>query len=223
MSPDDDSRPTADLVARLSQLATSTLANALDNTGLHDNVIAHIKAVASGLRFAGPAVTVKERAGAYGDFTSDDFAVGTMIDAARAGDIIVVDAGGAEYSTWGGMASLAAKVKGVAGLMVDGAVRDLEEIVEFGFPVFSRHMTLTTGRLRLRIEAINDTVAIDGVAVAPGDIIVADGTGAVCLPLDRAEEITFLAEKYAMDDAAAVEDIRAGLSFTQAMAKYKGI
>jgi regulator of RNase E activity RraA len=84
-------------------------------------------------------------------------------------------------------------------------------------------MTPTTGRLRLKIEAINVAVIIDSVAVAPGDIIAADGTGAVCLPGGRAEEITMLAEKLALDDAAAVEDLRAGLSFTEAMAKYKGI
>jgi len=223
MPPNDFDRPAGDLTRRISALATSTLANALDKAGLHHNVIAHIKSVAPGFRFAGPAVTVKESAGAHGDYTSDDFTVGAMIDAARAGDVIVVDAGGAECSTWGGMASLAAKLKGVAGLMVDGAVRDLEEMIEFEFPVFSRHMTPTTGRLRLRVEAINVAVVIDGVAVAPGDIIAADGTGAVCLPGGRAEEITLLAEGLAQDDAAAVEDLRAGLSFTQAMAKYKGI
>ena len=146
-----------------------------------------------------------------------------MTAAGRAGDVGCVGAGGEECSTWGGIASLAAKLKGVAGLVVDGAVRDLEEMIEFEFPVFSRHMTPTTGRLRLKIEAINVGVVIDGVAVAPGDIIAADGTGAVCLPGGRAEEITTLAEKLARDDAGAVEDLRAGLSFTQAMAKYKDI
>ncbi|MFB3138068.1 MAG: RraA family protein [Phycisphaerales bacterium] len=204
-------------------MATSTLANALDKAGLHNKIIAHIKAAVPSFRFTGPAVTVKEITGAHGDYTSDDFAVGLMIDAAQAGDVIVVDAGGAECSTWGGMASLAAKLKGVAGLMVDGAVRDLEEMIEFEFPVFSRHITPTTGRLRLKVEAINVDVVIDGVAVAPGDIIHADGTGAVCLPAGRAEDITMLAEKFAQDDAGAVEDLRAGLSFTQAMAKYRGI
>ena len=223
MPPDDIDRPAADLVRRISALATSTLANALDKAGLHDNVIAHIKAVAPGFRFAGPAVTVRESTGAHGDYRSDDFAVGAIIDAAGTGDVIAVDAGGAECSTFGGMASLAAKLKGVAGLMVDGAVRDLEEMIEFEFPVFARHMTPTTGRLRLRVEAINVAVVIDGVAVAPGDIIAADGTGAVCLPGARAGEITALAEQMARDDAGAVEDLRAGLSFSQAMAKYKDI
>ncbi len=223
MAANDIIRPAADLIRRISPLATSTLANALDAAGLHNNVISHIKARAPGFRFTGPAITVKESAGAHGDYTSDDFAVGAMIDAAHAGDVIAVDVGGAEYSTWGGMASLAAQLKGVAGLLVDGAVRDLEEMIEFGFPVFSRHLTPATGRLRLKVEAINVRVTIDGVDIAPGDIIAADGSGVVCLPGDRAEDIMLLAEKLAQDDAAAVEDLRAGMSFTQAMAKYKGI
>ncbi len=223
MPASDFTRPPDALSRRIATLATSTLANALDTSGLHNQVIAHIKAVSPGFRFTGPAVTVKESVGNHGDYSSDDFAVGTMIDAARAGDVIVIDAGGAECSTWGGMASLAAKLKGVAGLMVDGTVRDLEEMIEFEFPVFSRHMIPTTGRLRLKIEEINVPVKIDGVDVAPGDIICADGTGAVCLPSARAEEITEMAEILARDDAAAVEDLRAGLTFTQAMAKYKGI
>lgn len=223
MPPSGINRPEPELIARISRLATSTLANALDNAGLHNNVIAHIKAVAPGFHFAGPAVTVKELTGAHGDYTSDDFAVGTMIDAAQAGDIIVVDAGGAESSTWGGMASLAAKLKGVAGLLVDGAVRDLEEMIEFEFPVFARHMVPTTGRLRLKVEAINVPVVIDAVEIAPGDIIAADGTGAVCLPLAQAKDIIAAAEKMARDDDAAIKDLRAGLTFSEAMAKYTGI
>jgi regulator of RNase E activity RraA len=223
MPTNDFDRPPVELTRRISSLNTSTLANALENSGLHNQVIAHIKAVSPGFRFTGPAVTVKESVGEHGDYTSEDFAVGTMIDAALAGDVIVVDSGSAECSTWGGMASLAAKLKGVSGLLVDGTVRDLEEMIEFDFPVFARHMIPTTGRLRLKIEEINVPVMIDGVGVASGDIICADGTGAVCIPGARAEEITQIAEKLDRDDAAAVEDLRAGLTFTEAMAKYKGI
>jgi len=219
----DIARPARALIERIRPLATSTLANALDDVGLHDNVIVAIKAVATGFRFVGPAVTVKERSGAYGRFASDDFKVGQMIDAAEPGDVIVVDAGGAPYSTWGGMASYAAKLKGVAGLVVDGGVRDLEEMVEFGFPAFARHLVPTTGRTRLKVEAINAPVIIDGVAVAPGDIIAADGTGIVCLPAAEVEKIVALAEGFARDDAAAVGDLKRGLTFSQAMAKYKRI
>jgi regulator of RNase E activity RraA len=132
-----------DLAGRAARLATSTLANALDDLGFHNNVMVSIKAVAPGFRFAGPAVTVKETVGDYGTFTSADFRVGAMIDAAGAGEVIVVEAAGATCSTWGGMASLAAKHKGVAGLVVDGSVRDLEEMIEFEFPVFARHLVPT--------------------------------------------------------------------------------
>lgn len=220
--PDID-RPASTLIERLLALATSTLANALDERGLHHNVMPTIKGVAPGFRFAGPAITVKEAVGGFDSFPSEDFKVGSMIDAAQAGDVIVVDAQGAPFSTWGGMASLAAKEKGIAGLVVDGAVRDLEEIVAFDFPVFARHLVPTTGRTRLKVEAINAPVAVDGIEVRPGDFIVADGTGVVCLPADDVREILDLAERFASDDAAAMEDLKAGLSFSAAMAKYKRI
>lgn len=211
------------LVDRLAPIATSTLANALDDVGLHNNVIVNIKSVAPGFRFAGPAVTIQESTGDYGTFPSSDFKVGAMIDAAGPGDVIVVDGGGVHASTWGGMASCAAKHKGIAGLIVHGGVRDLEEIIEFDFPVFATHMVPTTGRTRLKVESINEPISIDGVTVAPGDMMVGDGTGLVVLPQARAEEITALAEEFARDDAAAVKDLQAGLTFTEAMAKYTKI
>ncbi len=216
-------RPPGALVARAAGLATSTLSNALDDAGLHANVMATIKAVAPGMRFAGPALTVREVTGAYGGFTSADFKVGAMIDAAEAGDVIVVEMGGAACSTWGGMASLAAKLKGIAGLVVDGGVRDLEEMIAFEFPVFARHLVPTTGRTRLKVTALNEPVTLDGVAVAPGDLIVADGTGVVSLPGGRAADIVARAEALQRDDERATEEIRQGLSFSEAMQKFTRI
>ncbi len=211
------------LTDRAARIATSTLANALDDFDLGGNILPSIKAVAPGFQFAGPAVTVKEVVGEVGSYTSADFRVGAIIDAASVGDVVVIDAGGACASTWGGMASYAAKLKGVAGLLVDGAVRDLDEMVAFDFPVFSRHLTPLTGRTRLKVEAIGVPVSIDGVAVAPGDLIVADSTGVVVLPQAQAAEIIARAEAFAADDASAMEDLKAGLTFSQAMAKYTRI
>ncbi len=223
MTLDNSCLPQSDLVARAKSLATSTLANALDDVGLYFNVIPSIKAVSPGFKFAGPAVTVHEEVGDYGSFSSEDFKVGAMIDSASPGDVIVVEAAGIAYSTWGGTASYAAKLKGIAGLMVNGGVRDLEEIIEFEFPVFARHLVPTTGRTRLKVQAINVPITFDGVHIEPGDIVVADGTGIVSLPQQRAAEIIQLAEEFNRDDAAAIEDLKAGLTFSQAMAKYKKI
>jgi len=212
-----------DVIDRIASLATGTLANALDDSGYHDQVMLGIRTVATGLRFAGPAVTIKETSGDFGSFGSEDFRVGAMIDAATAGDVIVVDGDAAQCSTWGGMASYAAKLKGIAGLMVDGGVRDLEEIIEFNFPVFARHMVPTTGRTRLQVETINEPIVAGGVQVEPGDIIVADGTGVICLPHQDVARIVDLAEEYARDDASAIEDMKLGLTFSDAMAKYRKI
>ena len=219
----DIERPSRDLMTRLAPLATSTLANALDDCGYPDQAISGIAAVAPGFRCAGPAVTVKEVSGRYGDFTSEDFAVGTMIDAAEPGDLLVVAAGGCPFSTWGGTASYAAKLKGIAGLCVDGSVRDLEEIRAFDFPVFARRLTPTSGRGRLKVEAINLPVELDGVSVMPGDVVVADGSGLLCVPRAALEDVVALAERLAADDAAALKDLDAGLSFSETMAKYKRI
>ena len=212
-----------DLVARLGALATSTLANALDGVGNHHHATCALRPVYPGIRFAGRAVTVQEIAGEHGSFESADFRVGAMIDAAEPGDVLVVAAAGARASTWGGMASLAAKEKGLAGLVVDGGVRDQEEIESFGFPVFARHLVATTGRTRLKVEAIDVPVEIDGVSVAPGDVIVADGTGIVRVPASSAAEVAELAEACARDDRQAEEEIRGGLSFSKAMRKFRRI
>jgi regulator of RNase E activity RraA len=212
-----------DLAARAAKIATSTFANALDDFGLADRILPTIKAVAPGMRYSGPAVTVRQSVGEAGAYTSADFRVGAMIDAAGPGDILVIAGEGANVSTWGGMASFAAKKKGVAGVLADVGVRDLEEMIEFEFPVFARHLTPLTGRTRLKVEAINVPVVVDGVSVEPGDLIVADGTGVVVLPAGRAAEILKNAELYNADDNAAIKDLDDGLTFTEAMAKYTRI
>jgi regulator of RNase E activity RraA len=121
------------------------------------------------------------------------------------------------------MASAAAKKKGVVGLLADIGVRDLEEMIEFEFPVFARHLTPLTGRTRLKVEAINEPVEVDDVLVEPGDLVVADGTGVVVLPAARAQVILENAERYCADDNAAIKDLNDGLTFTEAMAKYTRI
>jgi regulator of RNase E activity RraA len=212
-----------ELVMRAARLATSTLANALDDAGFHDKVLNSLKAVSPNMKFAGCAMTVQEITSAYGTFTSADFRVGAIIDAAQAGDVVVIDMGGAKCSTWGGMASLAAKHKGVEGLIVDGGVRDLEEMIEFDFPVFARHLLPTTGRTRLKVETMNQPVCVDEVIVEAGDLIVADGSGVVCLPKTNAAELVARAEEMQADDEAAVAEIRSGLSFSDAMKKFTRI
>jgi regulator of RNase E activity RraA len=210
------------IVAQYAQLATPTIANALDDVSFA-GVMVGLHQIVPGTRCLGRAVTVRQLTGQRGDFKSEDFKVGDMIEAAAPGDVLVIDNAGHCVSTFGGLATLAAKTRGLAGVIVDGGVRDREEMEEQGLPVFARHMTPLTGRTRLAISAINQPVSCGGVRVRPGDIIVADGSGAICIPAEHAAEIAALAAKYASDDAAAAAELARGLTFGQAMAKFTRI
>lgn len=209
-------------IAALAAVSTSSLANALDE---HDaeGVITGLAPLGPGLRCAGRAVTVQETTGAKGDYAPEDFRVGEIIDSAGPGDLVVIANAGAPVSTWGGMASYAARAKGLAGLVVDGAVRDRDEITDFGFPVFARHVVPTTGRRRLKVEMIGAPIQVSGVSVSPGDAIVADDTGVVCVPAALAESVAARARQLAEEDAAALRAIDQGLSFKEAMAKFRNI
>ena len=211
-----------EIAQKLAALATPTIANALDDVAF-EGVMVGLMQIVPGTRCAGRAVTMREVTGRRGDFASDDFKVGQIIDAAGPGDILVIDNGGQCVSTFGGLATLAAKTKGIAGLVADGGVRDREEMIEHAFPVFARHMTPLTGRTRLAIAGINQTVGCGGVRVRPGDVIVADGSGVVCIPADLAERVADLATRYADDDRRAAAEIAKGLSLRDAMAKFSRI
>lgn len=210
------------VIAAFAGLATPTIANALDDVGFA-GVCLGLRQIVPGTRVVGRAVTVRHVVGARGDYTSADFKVGHMIDAAAAGQVIVVEMGGHAISTWGGLATLAATVKGIGGLIVDGGVRDQEEMLQHRLPVFARHMTPLTGRTRLRLADIGEPIRCAGVRVRTGDIIVADGSGVVVVPAEHAEKVAELAQAYARDDTAAEADLRSGLSFREAMAKFTRI
>ena len=210
------------LLARFADLATPTLANALDDIPFA-GIMQGLNQVVPGTRAVGRAVTIRQISGERGDFSSDEFKVGHMIDAAGPGEIIVVDNGGRAVSTWGGLATFAAKTKGIAGIVVDGGVRDQEEMLEHKLPVFTRHMTPLTGRTRLKVVAINEPITCGGVRVRHSDIIVADGSGVVCIPAEHAARIADLAHQYAADDRLAEAEIANGLSFLEAMGKFKRI
>jgi regulator of RNase E activity RraA len=211
-----------DTLQKFKALATPTIANALDDVAF-EGVLAGLSQMVPGTRCVGRAVTVRQITGRRGDFTSEDFKVGQMIDAAQPGDVLVIDNSGHCVSTFGGLATLAAKAKGVAGLVVDGGVRDREEMIEHKFPVFARHMTPLTGRSRLAITGINVPVSCGGVRVRAGDVIVADGSGVVCVPAEHAAEVAELSLRYASDDAEAAGELAKGLTFSAAMARFRRI
>jgi regulator of RNase E activity RraA len=124
------------------------------------------------------------------------------LEMGRPGDIIVVDAGGdTETSVCGGLMGGLAKNKGIRGMIVDGAGRDIDELRDIGWPIWTRAITArgthTMFSQRKDELSINVPIACGGVTVFPGDLVVADEIGVTVIPLARAEEILTLAQEQA--------------------------
>lgn len=112
-------RPPKELVEGFRSIATSTLSDILDRIGFQ-GVISVLKSVKEGTGLARPAITIKEVSGVLGTYTVEDFAIGQVIDFAKPGDVLVFDNRGKKVSTWGGLASAAAKIKGIEGVVIGG-------------------------------------------------------------------------------------------------------
>lgn len=209
----------AELIDAFAGLATSTIGNVLDDLGL-GGIMLNLRPLAPGMRFVGAALTVKEVTGVQHTYKAEEFGLGAVVDAAGKHDVIVIDNGGQQVSTWGGVASVAAQHNGASGLIVDGGVRDADEIAALGFPVFSRHIVPLSGKTRVKVIEINTNVKIDGVLVQAGDILIGDATGIVRVPLARAAEVAAAARRLEEQDRQAAEEIRSGLSFTEALRKF---
>jgi regulator of RNase E activity RraA len=133
------------------------------------------------------------------------------IEAAQPGDVIVVAAGGrVDAAGWGGVLSLAATMRGVRGVIVDGACRDVDDAATLGLPVYALAAIPATARGRQAEVGWNTRVQVAGIAVVPGDLVVADGSGVVFVPADRAAEVIAAAEQIAAREAAMVRRLRAG-------------
>ncbi|MBL8304148.1 MAG: RraA family protein, partial [Ideonella sp.] len=124
---------------------------------------------------------------------------------------------GVDAGCWGGILSLAATVKGLAGVVADGPVRDIDEARAYDLPVFCRSLTARTARGRVAEAEVNGPVCIDGVTVRPGDWVIADGSGVAFVPADRADEVISAAELIAAREAAMAKDLLAGRPVTEVM------
>ena len=179
VNPRLDSTVPADLLAQLRQIAPATIGHMLE----HEFMDPGLRPIISRFNFAGPAVTVR-------CFGTDNAIVHYAVDAARPGDVIVVDRlGDMRYACWGGGVSLGAHVKGIAGAVIDGVLTDRVEIEDLRFPVFGRGISPLTTRAPGLTGELNVSVRCGGVIVNPGDIVLADDDGIVVLPPARIAEI----------------------------------
>jgi regulator of RNase E activity RraA len=209
-------------VSRLRELDSCAMSDALDAFGLPGAALG-LHSVTGRHKLAGRAVTIDLVEA--GQVASPRHLGTAAIDASGPGEVIVVAHHGRPHvSGWGGVLSTGARQAGVEGVVVDGAVRDVDEATDLGLPVFALTGVPVTARGRVVERAWNVDVEIAGVAVSPGDYVLADGSGVVFVPADRIEDVLAKAETVAAKERAMVAKVREGLPMVDVMgADYENL
>jgi 3-hexulose-6-phosphate synthase / 6-phospho-3-hexuloisomerase len=197
------------------KVSSPNVTDALQRQGAMHGILPHLKDAT--VRIAGPAVTVVTRDGDWAKPVE-------AIDRAGPGDVIVVDAGGSTTAIWGELASWSAHGRKIAGVVIDGAARDIDAILELGFPVFSRSVSPNAGEPKGHGE-IGVEVVVGGQRVRPGDWIVGDLSGIVVVPRERAQEIANRALDVLEHENRVREEIRRGstLSSVQKLERWERV
>jgi len=169
-------------------------------------------------RFVGVALTVKLYPGDLVDCLD-------ALKVAGPGDLIVVDAcGDTETSVWGGLMAGLCQQKGVVGAVVDGAIRDTDEIRALGFPICTRAVvprsTHSPYSQRMEPIEVNVSISCGGVLVNPGDIVLADEIGVVVVPQEEAREVLARAQAQAAQEEATRQRIKEGKTVEELLSEF---
>ncbi len=193
-------RPDARLIAEFAKMVTPHLSDSMERLYAGGP---RLRPMHRQGKLAGPAFTVKTAAG-------DNLLVHKALDAARAGDVIVVDAGGfLDNAIIGELMMTRAKQRGVAGIVIWGAIRDSAEIGAGTYPVFAAGVT-HRGPYKNGPGEINVPIMMGGTPVNPGDIIVGDADGLVAVPQELAAQVLASAKAILAKETAAMKQILAG-------------
>lgn len=185
---------------KLLQLKTVLLSDVMGKTGAMDH---DMKNLSGQCRMAGPAFTLRVH-------TADILMVGKAVSLCPPGRVLVIDGQG-ELNTalWGSIITVAARIKGMEGVVIDGAIRDLEEIRREQFPVFARAVVPNAGGAEYAGE-INIPIQCGGVAVNPNDWVVGDDDGVVVVPSGRLTGVIQRAQKLLKVEKEIEQLVRAG-------------
>jgi 4-hydroxy-4-methyl-2-oxoglutarate aldolase len=189
-----------DQIETIRRLGAATIYEAQGQSGAFDS---GIKPLDASFFVCGPALTVDAK-------PADNLILHHAITQARRGDVLVVDAKGfLEAGPWGDIMTLAAQKAGIAGLVIDGSVRDSAAIVAAGFPVFSRGVCMK-GTEKKQPGKVNVKIICGGVEVNAGDIVVGDRDGVMVIPKARLHESLSLSIKREEKEAASRKSLEEG-------------
>jgi 4-hydroxy-4-methyl-2-oxoglutarate aldolase len=201
--------------SRLNKLDSCAISDALDKLGLKGSVTG-LHRYTTEQRISGRVLTVKlDRAEGR---TNTRHLCTAAIEAANPGDIIVVEQStGLDAASWGGNLAIGAKMRGVAGVIVEGPARDIDDCRRLDFPVFARSHTARTARGRIVEVATGEPVTVGDVTVTPGDYVVADGSAVVFISQSEISRVLEAAEAIVAREEAMAQALREGTPISKVM------
>jgi 4-hydroxy-4-methyl-2-oxoglutarate aldolase len=206
----------SDLIKRLGQIDCCAVSDALDSLGLPP-AVAGLPPLTVRRRIAGRVVTVKLGKAPPEGGSKRHLGTGA-IEAASAGDVILVQhTERDDCAGWGGVLSTGASLKGISGVVIDGACRDIDEAIALDFPIYGRAAIAVTARGRVYEQDFNCPIEIGGIEVQPGDYLLADSSGVALIPAARIEQVIVAAETIARKESLMVQELRKGTPITQVM------
>ena len=204
---------------RLGKLFTGVVADVLDKLGYRSQCLApSIRPLFPTAKVAGYALTV-QTVPARDVVPAKPYEQELVaVDSLKPGDVLVVSE--SAWSFWGELLSTAAKYRGCRGVVLDGPTRDSQAIEEMGFPVFHRGFHPADSLGRMEVVHHNVPIAVGGVMINPGDLILGDHDGIVVIPIGVAEKTLQLAEEKVSGENLVRSALASGMTTQEAFAKY---
>jgi regulator of RNase E activity RraA len=202
----------AEAVKELIRVGSANVSDALRSLGKHFQAMdGGIRPIASGMAVAGPAFTVRCYPGAT-------FALEKALELAKPGDVLVVDGGGyPDVILMGGLMSTRCQQRGIAGAILDAAVRDIDDIIVLNFPVFSRYICPRAGTFA-EIGECQTTICCGRLPVTPGDWVLADASGIVVIPGDLLDATVEKATAINQREGRIAHHLREGRTLSESAA-----
>jgi 3-hexulose-6-phosphate synthase / 6-phospho-3-hexuloisomerase len=204
IQPKDKKSQEEEIRSLLMQVSTPNITDAMHRKGAMSGLVS----ICGNVKIAGKAVTVQTFAGDWAKPVE-------AIDIARRGDVIVINNDGVTtIAPWGELASLSSVKKGISGVVIDGAVRDVDDIRAMKFPVFAKAIVPNAGEPK-GFGDINAEIRCCGQYIRPGDWIIGDESGVVVIPSDRAYEVARRALEVRKNEERIREEIRRGSTLSE--------
>lgn len=188
-----------------SEVSTPNISDAMHRTGQLNGIMA----ICPGAKAVGRAFTVRTYPGDWAKPVE-------AIDHAPEGSVIVIDAGGSDIAVWGELATWSCVKKGIRGVVIDGAIRDVDAIRKLKFPAFARHITPTAGEPK-GFGEVEVEILCGGAKVRPGDWVIGDDSGVVVVPKEEAVEVANRAADVLEKENRVREEIRRGSTLSKVL------